>query len=166
MVPLKIFTFPMWNILEHLAIWSLVKLRCWPGFKGHSSTRATPGELTFSTFPYITWRTVYMKNRKFSRLKVVLFGGRVTLQAGANVSLYLAHPVGSSRSRRDSLGMRESCFIQTEHARALLALVKWPSLFSYKRSLWALVYSKSPKAKGYVLLLVVLFGPDLFFSIK
>lgn len=149
MVPLKIFTFPMWNILEHLAIWSLVKLRCWPGFKGHSSTRATPGELTFSTFPFNTWRTVYMKNKKFFRLEVVLFGGRVTLQAGANVSLYLAHPVGSSRSRRDSLGMRESCFIQTEHARALLALVKWPSLFSYKRSLWALVYSKSPKAKGY-----------------
>ena len=84
-----------------------------------------------------------MKNRKFSRLEVVLFGGRVTLQAGANVSLYLAHPAGSS------LGMRESCFIQTEHARALLALVKWPSLFSYKRSLGALVYSKSPKAKGY-----------------
>ena len=149
MVPLKIFTFPVWNILEHLAIWSLVKLRCWPGFKGHSSTRATPGELTFSTFPFNTWRTVYMKNKKFFRLEVVLFGGRVTLQAGANVSLYLAHPVGSSRSRRDSLGMRESCFIQTEHARALLALVKWPSLFSYKRSLWALVYSKSPKAKGY-----------------
>ena len=90
-----------------------------------------------------------MKNKKFFRLEVVLFGGRVTLQAGANVSLYLAHPVGSSRSRRDSLGMRESCFIQTEHARALLALVKWPSLFSYKRSLGALVYSKSPKAKGY-----------------
>ena len=110
---------------------------------------ATPGELTFSTFPYITWRTVYMKNRKFSRLEVVLFGGRVTLQARANVSLYLAHPAGSSRSRRDSLGMRKSCFIQTEHARALLALVKWPSLFSYKRSLGALVYSKSPTAKGY-----------------
>ena len=147
MVPLKIFTFPMWNILEHLAIWSLVKLRCWPG--SHSFTRATPGELTFSTFPFNTWRTVYMKNKKFSRLEVVLFGGRVTLQAGANVSLYLALPAGSSRSRRDSLGMRESCFTQTEHARALLALVKWPSLFSYKRSLWALVYSKSPKAKGY-----------------
>ena len=149
MVPLKIFTFPMWNFLEHLAIWSLVKLCCWPGFKGHSSTRSTPGELTFSTFPYNTWRTVYMKNRTFSRLEVVLFGGRVTRQAGANVSLYLAHPAGSSRWRRDSLGMRESCFIQTEHARALLALVKWPSLFSYKRSLGALVYSKSPKAKGY-----------------
>lgn len=149
MVPLKIFTFPKWNFLEHLAIWSFVKLRCWPGFKGHSSTRATPGELTFFTFPYNTWRTVYMKNRKFSRLEVVLFGGRVTLQSGAKVSLYLAHPAGSSRSRRDSLGMRESCFIQTEHARALLALVKWPSLFSYKRSLGALVYSKSPKAKGY-----------------
>ena len=31
--------------------------------KGHCPTRATLGESTFHTFPYKTWRTVYMRNK-------------------------------------------------------------------------------------------------------
>ena len=34
------------------------------GLKGHSPTRATLGKTTFPTFPYKTWRTVYMRKKR------------------------------------------------------------------------------------------------------
>ena len=58
------------------------------GWQDHPPTRATLGE-SFHTFPYKTWRTVYMKKRKVGSARGVtrLAGppfwiGLVTLPAG------------------------------------------------------------------------------------
>ena len=74
------------------------------GEKGHSLTRAT-----FPTFPYKTWRAVYMRNNQMARLEArrmtrpvrsPLFENRVTFLAGTTF-LHIKASKQVNQSRRE-----------------------------------------------------------------
>ena len=73
-----------------------------------SPTRATLGDPTFPTFPYKTWRTVYVRNKRLARLEVKGDPpSRVTLLR------WSAHPPSRANfsPRRDNQSMRERCWL-------------------------------------------------------
>ena len=79
----------------------------------HSPARwSTLGE---PTFPYKTWRIIYMWNKTLARLEPAkaaaspFFDRRITLLTGPTFLHinFLAHPARSTRSRRDNQSMRE-----------------------------------------------------------
>ena len=127
-------TFTMWPnypVREHVEtafklrqgmknILSCVKKAVWSRLR--SPTRATLGDPTFPTFPYKTWRTVYMRNKRLARLEVKSDPpSRVTLLR------WSGHPPSRANfsPRRDNQSMRERCWLGQ---RCQLFL-------SYKRSL-------------------------------
>ena len=57
------------SMQEHFFLGPVYMEKNCPGWKGHLPSRATLDEPTFHSFPYKTWRTIYMRKKMLARLE-------------------------------------------------------------------------------------------------